>query len=209
MLEFNPDTHEYKYDGKVVLSVTQVLGEWILVNGYYVNTYNPKIVIAESVMRQAADHGTAVHQGVNIILTDNLDWKALDHSLLNPLRQFEAWKAEYNPELVSTGYKMYSRRLKYSGTPDPFYVIKIGRRHVLCFVEIKTGAHMLAGPQLAAYVQLYREFSRFKGEVQRWVLELPREGKYSFLKCQNRYDGQFFESCLFRNSFIGQVQNGL
>jgi len=205
MLEFDAPNHIYRYDGRVVPSVTQILGEWILVNGFYVNTYKTKVVIAESAMKDAADHGTAVHQGVNILLTDHLNWNELHPSLRNPLKEFGRWHIEHGPELVSIGYKMYSKRYGYAGTPDPFYVLKIGRRYVLCFVEIKSGAHLLAGPQIAAYIQMYREHSKFKGDVQRWVLELPKEGAYKFERCGNRLDWAFFESCLLRRSYIERL----
>lgn len=207
---FDKDTHTYRdEEGSTVESVTQILQEWILANGYYVNTYDPSICIAESAMKAAGDHGTAVHDAINIILTNTLDWSVLDPSLVHQLREFERWREEYKPMLVSAGYPMMHMRKRYAGTPDPFYVIRINGRDVLCFVEIKTGGHLLAGPQLAAYVEMYREHSRFKGEIQRWVLWLPKEAPYKFEARTNRADWHFFEARLYQRNYIASLTNAL
>lgn len=190
-LIFNKDTHEYAIEGRRVPSVTQILGEWVQVKEYYVNTFTGTLVAA-SVFKEAGDRGTAVHEAVNILLTLDLDWEYLDPALIYPLKQFIAWREKFKPQLVTTGYPMYSRAHGFAGTPDPFYLIN----GMLTFVDIKTGLeHPMVGPQTAAYVQMYREISKFKGGIKRYSLYLPmKKGTYKYEALDNKMDWQFFRA---------------
>lgn len=201
MLEFDPATHTYTYDGRVVPSVTQVIGEWIPVKhmgfDYLVNAFTGEMVAAEK-FREAADFGTAVHKGAKLILTgEGLDWDALDPALEPPLRQLERWIGDFKVEPRHVEVPMYSKRYGVAGTPDIIcFVLK--NRLIVC--DIKTGSLGAVGAQTAGYEILYREeYRRLSVKISRYALRLPKDGRpYDFIPMRNPEDKQFFLSRVFQ-----------
>lgn len=202
MLTFNEENHEYRWFDKIVPSTTQIIREWILVDDMYVNRFHPEKRIAKSAMQSGGDRGTGVHKAIDIILTSDLDWDALDPSLVPPLREFQRWQRETKAEFVGLGEPMYSEKYGYAGTPDPWFRIKTPFKWVLFCVDLKTGGHDLVGPQTAAYEQLYREKHNYKGVMLRACLYLPAEGPYKFIPLTNRNDWRFFQSCLDQRNYL-------
>lgn len=209
MLVFDDTTHTYRFNGNVVSSVTQILGEYVKSNiygtEYYVNTFTGSAVDAEK-FRVAADHGNAVHLAIKYLLTDGLDMESLDPSILAAVNQFEAWREEYVKEIILVEEPLYSQRYGYAGTPDLVCELRPKYERIyrarICLTDFKTGAHGLSGPQTAAYETLYKEHSRYKGKILRTVLELPKDGgDYKFLTEAGRHDFNMFKSCLFRHNF--------
>ncbi len=202
---FDAETHIYRLDGRVIPSVTQILGEFcpVTISGrdYYVNAFTGSVVGMEK-FDKAADFGTAVHRGCTLILLhgkDFLDWDALAPELVGPLRQFVRWMAEWKPEVILAEAPLYSRKYGYAGTPD--FVAKIKRK--VAVVDIKTGAFDMAGPQVAAYGELYKENYRYRGAVGRYVLHLPKNGgSYKFVPLTNGKDWNFFKSRLYQVQYL-------
>ena len=209
MLKFDEPNHTYSWNGSKAPGVTTILGEYVKSNiygtEYYVNTFNGSAVDAEK-FRVAADHGNAVHLAIKYLLTDGLDMESLDPSILAAVNQFEEWRDEYVKEIILVEEPLFSTRFGYAGTPDlicelrPKYE-RIYRARV-CLTDFKTGAHGMSGPQTAAYEQLYKEHSKYRGKILRTVLKLPKDGgDYKFLPEAGRQDFNMFEACLFRHNF--------
>lgn len=104
-LTFDAELHEYRIDGVVVPSVTQILSEAGLIDGQYYTE--------ESQLR-----GRTVH-----IITALDDRGELDETLVTPEYQgyLNAWrlfKAEMNCEILSIEQRVYNRRYRYAGTMD-------------------------------------------------------------------------------------------
>jgi hypothetical protein len=59
--KFYPETHTYTHGGRAYPSVTQVLGQWLKVGNYYVNTMSGDIVPAD-IFEHARDRGNATHK---------------------------------------------------------------------------------------------------------------------------------------------------
>lgn len=208
MLAFESDTHIYKWNGQVVPSVTQVIGEWRLVTisgrDYYINVFTGGVVDAGK-FDKAADIGTAVHKACGIILEygrDGLDWDALAPELVLSLRHFVLWMEEWKPEILTVEESLYSRQYGYAGTSD--IAVRIKRK--VAVVDIKTGVMFdMAGPQVAAYGELYKENHRYRGSVGRYVLHLPKLGngrEYKFMPLTNGKDWNFFKSRLYQAQFL-------
>lgn len=204
MLTFDPDSHIYKMDDRVVPSVTQVLNEWSLVSffhgQYYVSNLNQAIVSAEK-FRAGADHGTAVHKGCWLILKhghDGLDWDSLDPSLLHQLQQFEKWMEEWKPYIMYVEEPMYSGKHGYAGTSD----IVASFKSKPAIIDIKTGAYSMAGPQTVAYEKLFKGHDKYRGLVKRAVLHLPKTGSYQFKPLTDKRDWDFFRSRLFQYNYL-------
>lgn len=209
MLKFTEDTHTYSWNGSKVPGTTTILGEYVKSNvygtEYYVNTFTGSAVDAEK-FRVAADHGNAVHLAIKYLLTDGLDMESLDPSILATVNQFEAWRDEYVKEIILVEEPLYSTRFGYAGTLDFIFEFKPKYERIyrakICLTDFKTGAHGLSGPQTAAYEQLYKEHSKYRGKILRAVLKLPKDGSdYKFIREEERQDFNMFKSCLFRHNF--------
>ena len=207
MLEFNSDNHVYRRNGQIIPSVTQILGGWweVEISGrdYYLNVLTGSIIAADK-MKTAADHGTAVHKACWLILKhghDGLDWGVLDPELIHPLQQLEKWQEDWKPTVILLEQPMYSDKYGYAGTPDIVALI-LNQATIPAVIDIKTGAYDMAGPQVAAYEQLFKEHDKFRGTVRRYVLHLPKTGSYKFVPLTDKRDWDFFRSRLFQYNYL-------
>ena len=195
MLTFNKERHEYRWQGDIVPSVTQILAEWrevrVYGSAYHVNVFDGT-VIAKDIFSAAADFGSAVHQGAALILQGGLDWEALDPALVPVLRQFERFVLERKLQPVMVEGQLFSKLYWYAGTTD--IIGKIDRDNSLLVIDIKTGGYSMAGPQTAGYEQAYREETRYRGRMKRAALLLPKDGSdYKLVPLTRRDDFAFFK----------------
>lgn len=208
MLEFRPQTHEYLWSGTPCPSVTQVLGEFVKIErgeySYYVSTFNGNAINAD-LFDAAADHGSAIHSAARIILShgpDALDWETLHVDLVATLKQFVAWAdATVCPGPGIVEQPMYSPKLNVAGTPDFIYPAWKNKTQIFDF---KTGAFDLAGPQLAAYEAIYRDYAgvRINHRIERYVLHLPKDGsRYKVIPMKDPTDIHYFKAKLYAYSW--------
>jgi hypothetical protein len=166
MLEFKEDTHEYFWDGRPVVSVTQVMDKVGMVSPFAKN-------------ERAALFGKALHKTIE--LTEKGEEVEYDPAL-EPW--MESWRA-YRDEWRAKGFgiikeyqerPLYSDRYGYAGTPDvPFSdgkLIRLG--------DLKSGmVGATAEVQLAGYCQLLAE-NGFKEarEIERVALRVTDRGLF-------------------------------
>ena len=187
-LKFDPETHIYTIKGRQLPSVTTVIGQFVKVGNQYVNIFTGATIMAD-IFEAAGDWGRAVHNMIALWLENDLEELALTPALTDTLEQFHKWTDEYKPEIVSHEKRLFSKKYYYAGCYDLKCII--GKK--LYIVDYKTGAYSFAGPQLAAYVQLYKEESKYRGRVKRYVLHLPKNGKkFKFVRMDNPHDFDFF-----------------
>ena len=198
MLTFDESTHTYHLNGDRLPSVTQIIGDWIKVSGYYFNVFSGARVKAE-LFEAAGEFGTAVHNMVQYHIEGDLDITTLDPDFLAVLLQFEKWFDATNPEIIDTEAIGYSKRYKFAGKRDIKCIIK----KQLHIVDIKTGAFDMAGPQLAAYVQIDKEMDSSRMTRYRDVLYLPKDGgDYKFVSFSDLNDFPFFLSRLTTYNYL-------
>jgi hypothetical protein len=195
--DFSPESHEYRVNGILKPSVTQIIGEFVkvqLFGGVFYVHVTDGVAIPEEVMKEAQDFGRAQHKiAYHILMGNNIAWASLNPVLVPTANQFIAWMQKYSPAVVVCEQPMYSTRYDYVGTPDLVCWIRIGGKVKLFLIDFKTGLYEMAGPQTAAYEQLYREYSGYKGIIERWVLHLPKDGSsYVFAPLRRRDDMQYF-----------------
>lgn len=202
MLTFDPEKHEYSWDGKPVPGVTTILNEWLKVTiageRYHVNRFTG-VAIPSWKMEEAGQAGTDIHHGCQLILQGGIDWNSLDPSYVAPLKQFERFLSDIGPTVLYTECPIYHPKHIYAGTID--IVAMIGK--ALAFIDIKTGASDTVGPQLSAYERGWTAQERYFGKTERYALWLPKDGsKYKFERLTNDNDFEFFKSCLFQRRFL-------
>jgi len=149
MLTFDGEKHEYVWDGIVVPSVTQIIGEWLELPdlNIYVNKNTGK-TIPSDVMKNAADFGTAIHKAIKLLIENNLDWRSLDENLLPALNQFKNWWLMEAP--------LFKKFIVF---------------------DFKTGATGNVAAQLSGYAQLIKEnehlISLIGSKNIRYICEIP------------------------------------
>jgi hypothetical protein len=206
MLTFDAESHSYFWNGVKAPGVTSILQEWVHVTvgteRYHVNRFSG-VAIPSWKMEEASAKGKDIHLGAQLILQGGIDWEGLAEEYVAPLRQFEKWLAECQPNVLYTETAFYHPKLGYAGTIDIIAEI----RKALAFIDIKTGASDTVGPQVAAYERGWCAENRYLGRVERYTLWLPKDGSsYNFEKLNNPLDFDFFKSCLFQRNFLKGVK---
>jgi len=198
MLTFNPETHEYrKENGDVVPSVTQIINEWIKVTiggeRWHINRFTGAAIPSRK-MEEGAAKGSDLHKGAQLILQGGIDWASLADEYVKPLKQFEQWLKDFQPEALYTEAKVYHPRYNYAGMIDLVMVLD----KKLFIVDIKTGGYSrCAGLQLAAYLEGWVTQEKYTGRTARAVLSLPKDGSsYKFEEITGDNDFNLFRACL-------------
>jgi hypothetical protein len=196
MLTFNEELHEYRWNGKVVPSVTGLINEWlkVTINGsdWHINRFTGA-VIPSYLMDEGAEKGKDLHFGAECILKGGLDWNALDPEYEPPLKMFQKWLDDVKPQILYSEYRFYHKRYGYAGCVDVVAVIE----KALSIVDLKTGEAGLVGPQSAAYLEGYISQEKYIGRTARYCLHLPKDGSnYKFEKLTNENDFEMFKACL-------------
>lgn len=205
-LQFDEANHVYCWDGNTVPGVTTVLGQFkettFYGEKYYIDTYKGTIVEPER-FDLGSDHGTAVHKSIYYDLTCGVDEGTLPPDVLAALEQCREWAKEYVDEIIFVEKPLYSVKHGYAGTADLYCRLKRKYGGKMAIVDFKTGGHDLSGPQTAAYEQMVREDTGYRGTIDRFVLELPKSGdKYRLIQKTGRDDFMFFKSRLFQYNYL-------
>jgi len=194
MLEFREEDHTYLYSDRVVPSVTQAIDEWleIKIHGtrYYVHKFS-NVVISYERMRDAQQHGRAVHKAGLFAIKGTLDWSSLHYELKNPVEQLIKWAEDFKIKPILLEKPLYSKTYRFAGTPD-FIGTMRGIKHRVV-VDYASGAYMMKGLQTAAYEQLYRENYKYRGKMVRFVLHLPKQGPYDLVPQKDAHDWAGFK----------------
>ncbi len=145
-LTFNEELHEYRYNGEIVPSVTQLLSAVGL----------PDLSgIPEANLKIGQERGKKVHQITELWDRHTLDESGLSESGHKYLAQWAyAWDMLGRPEWTGIEVKLYADG--FAGTPDRVFINEPKR---FCLLpDIKTGYDLIAvGPQTAGYEWLIKK----------------------------------------------------
>jgi len=180
-LTFDPVPHEYRWDGQVVPSVTQILEP---ISGYG--------DIPERILRVAAERGSIIHR-----ITELHDYGTLGEYDEQYQPYLDAWKTfllSTNAEIELVELLMYHDKIKYAGTLDRIIRVK-GKRILL---DLKSTYKLMpaVGPQTAAYAQVFNHLNPDDPVKERWCVRLVKDGSFDLHKCKDRGDLTIFQSCL-------------
>lgn len=203
VLQFEPETHIYTFEDRVVPGVTRALGEWVKCRygkyEFYISTIDGTTVDAET-FDAAGDFGTAIHLAAPLAFSGNLDWDALDEDLIPPLKQFMKWAEVWKLKDPQFELRVFSKKYFFAGTLDIMGLILNSER---AEIDIKTGYTGLVGPQTAAYELAYREEYKDRKKLKRYCLHLPRDGsKFTFTEKKDHLDQAFFLNRLFQLNYL-------
>lgn len=183
-LTFDEPSHTYHYEGRVVPSVTQVLGK-----------LHDFSMVPKDVLAAACERGTIVHK-----LCEYHDQGDLDPESIGDYWPYlDAWIAfrqDYGAEWEAIEERHYSDRYGYAGTLDRRGTLrKLGGRWI---VDAKTGAslHRVCGMQLAAYRQQVAEKHPAWLLARRATVQLRPDGTYLFREWTDPDDWSAFLSLI-------------
>lgn len=165
-LEFEPDTHVYKVDGRVLPSVTGIIST--LYDFRYVDP---------AVLQAAADFGTAVHRMCELYDQDNLDLDSLSPALLPYLKAWQRFLSETRATVLEVEKQYHHKTLGYAGTLDR--LLRIDRKKVLTDIKTVSRLSPAVGIQLAGYEGLLIH-NCGREDVVRAAVQLRGDGTYRF-----------------------------
>ena len=181
MLTFDEASHTYRWSGKKVPSVTQILSplqDFSMVN--------------KEVLRRAQLLGTYVHRTTELYDQDDLDFDLLPDEIRPYL---DAWikfrsECEFVPDTIEKRY--YHPQLGYSGTSDRTGLVR-GRMAVIDIKKMEI-LSPVTGIQLAAYKELHNLHGA--KILDRYALGLRKDGTYRLQPYTDATDFSAFVSLL-------------
>lgn len=194
-IDFNEERHEYRIDGHVVPSVTQVLDVVRKEGG------------SESQREYKRQIGKALDTAIELHEKDDLDPDSLDEAVV-PF--FEAWlkfKAETGFRVLLNQLLVYSKKLRCAGTldllgtRDPALMAPDELLDTKCVWTMDAATAL----QTAGYALLSHESHGIRVK-KRGGVQLLRDGTYKFYPYSNPNDEHVFKACLSINAWKGLHQ---
>ena len=188
MLTFDAEKHEYKWDGVIVPSVTQILRPC-----YDFSMIDP------AVLERKRQIGVAVHSAIALEIDGNLDEASIAPEIAGYLKAWRNFRADVDLHEADFGdveIPQYQHVLGYAGTPD-MAVFLDGKWSV---IDVKTAAamHPAWSLQLAAYKGLLDTHTKIgmSAIAHRYSLRLYESGTFNLDEHKNKADWTTFLSFL-------------
>jgi len=186
MLDFDPVAHAYRWQGRPVPNVTNLLRP---LGGY-------EWVDAE-VLERKGELGKAIHLATHLDDLGALDESSVSDGIAPYLEAWRKFRREVPCEWAQSERPLYSQAFGYAGTPDRCGTVR-GDRAV---VDVKSVAQLsfVTGVQLAAYRAL-----AFTEPARRYAVQLKPNGNYVLQEYQSPDDWMCFVALLTINSWKGK-----
>jgi len=184
-LIFDKAEHTYTVDGEVLPSVNEIL---------------QAVGVADYSMIPVADRdryftrGTYVHEAMQLLLRDDLDWDSVDESILGYVQAGDKFIRDTGFEMLVQEVPLYHPAYKYAGTFDVMGFFPDDSR---VLIDWKTGYVMShVRYQVGAYYELLKS-DGLVAPLTGYGVELQANGKYKMSKCWNNVENsQIFLSFL-------------
>jgi hypothetical protein len=183
-LEFEKSTHVYRYGGKIVPSVTQVMAPLIDFS-----------MVDPEILEAARQFGQHCHEACHLFDTGELVRDTLDPLLAPYVDAWGRFLDQSGAVVIASEQSLMHLQLGYAGTPDR--VLDWGRFGV-AIPDLKFTATVpkTVGVQTAAYAKAYASFHGLNKEPVRVCIHLHGDGSYHVHRRQELSDWSYFLSCL-------------
>lgn len=179
-LVFNSGLHEYKYDGVVVPSVTQIINDHMGIT-------------LDFVKQRDLDRGTAVHKAIELYIAGTLDESSVMSELQPYLDAYKKWVKMRQFEASESELRVCNLMHKYAGTIDILGHMK-EHGNELCLIEIKTGAtRRYQRLQTAGYAMAYTGEPE---KIHRYCVHLDKTGEHRTYHQNEAEDFDAFKALL-------------
>jgi hypothetical protein len=187
-LSFDEPTHTYRFAGRVVPSVTQVLEHacrWDF--------------ITPEQLEAAGRRGTYIHQLAHLSDLDELDDdRERDGEHWQRLLAWRAFCRDYGANWSAMETQGYSQLFGFAGTVDRRGLLERHSPSDRWVIDIKSSEALgkTWGPQTAAYKQIAIEEDSSWAFARRATVRLLANGTYKFDECKDREDWPLFKAML-------------
>lgn len=167
-LEFDPEVHEYRYEGEVVPSVTQVI------------THSLGLPFVREYWRwdRAARLGTAVHRAIELFERGTLDWNTVDNHVRPYLRAWQRFREDTGIAPLLIEQRVADPFYRYAGTMD--FLGEIRGQWFLIDWKTSKAKQERWGPQTAAYLRCLEKLTDLPARVRRASVRLRPDGIYQY-----------------------------
>lgn len=190
MLTFNEARHEYRLDGMVVPSVTQILKP---LTDY--SRINP------DALERARQQGVAIHKTVELDVAAQLDEDALPEWLRPYLSAWRSFGASTEFRAIGAELRIGHPTARYAGTPDLICVA--GKEVWLIDVKRSLYAGRAIGLQTAGYARLWHAYPANRKINRRFALVL-RDATYRLEEFKDPHDDAVFLAALTMHKWTTQ-----
>lgn len=189
-LSYDDVTHQYKENGVIIPSVTQVIKEAGLINLDWVE---PEL------LRLKADLGKKVHLATELYDNNTIDLDELHPTLKLYLNGWIKFREDYDFSPTEIELQLYHKLYKYAGRIDR--VGNIGKDKVL--IDIKSGTHQKTNAiQTAGYELLYNQDKKKPGQIKKRLIVYLSESGYKVEENKNPNDKNVFLSALTITNYL-------
>jgi len=180
-LTYRDDIHEYRIDGVVVPSVTQIIKE---------AGFSDYSMVPAPILKAAQKFGKAVHSATELWDKGILDVESLSAPLVPYLEAWKKFRTDYNPVINEIELKLGSEKWRFAGTIDR--IITLNGAGIL---DLKSGFEFI--PATAIQTGGYGILAKEKYKIKfRMGLLLKPDGTYKIQQYKETTDEQTFLSAL-------------
>lgn len=136
-LSFDEATHTYRIGGRVVPSVTQVIGA--VLPGWQASQWH-------------LERGSAVHLACRYLDEGRLDWSTVDDQIIGRVRAWQRFRESFPAKVVACEHSMATPAYQFAGTVDRVLEHQDSTRVI---ADLKSSLTAQVRLQLAAYAILW------------------------------------------------------
>lgn len=195
-IDFDPNEHKYRVDGRPVPSVTALIKGAHDFSG-----------IPEPVLEFARERGSAVHKAVDLDVQGVLDVADLDERILPYFQQWRSFIRDSGFMPLLAELQVASSRFGFAGTLD-LQGVFLARPDRIALVDLKATAALpfTVGPQTSAYERALAEtIGCPAAAIDRYCLHLMPT-RYRLVPLRNPRDWPFFLAALTLRSFLDEYR---
>lgn len=193
-MTYDDDNHQYKLDGLIIPSVTQIIQESGLVNLEWID---------RDLLEAKADLGRKVHSATELYDTNNLNIEELHPTLKLYLDSWIKFRTDYNFVPIEIELKLFHQLYKYAGRIDRIGLLNKN----LTLIDIKSGTEQKTSAiQTAGYELLYNQDKKKGDQIKgRMVVYLGPEG-YKVVPNNNPNDKSVFLAALTITNYLRSIK---
>lgn len=179
---FDAEKHEYRLQGKVLPSVTQVLS--------IVNDFDR---VPRAILEHARERGECLHRAVNLYNRDDLEFESLDNDTSADVYAWARFLRESGAVVIASESPVVHETLGFAGTPD--VVLSWKERIVIPDIKSTYSVPATVGCQTWAYAAAWQSMNGAKRMPERYCIHI-KDGNYTAHKRNDPADQSLFISCL-------------
>lgn len=184
MLTFDPERHEYRWQGALVPNVTRILAPLVDLS-----------MIPPDVLENARQEGIAMHKMVELDAAGDLDVDGLPDWLRPRHAAWRKFLADTGFEVIASEQQVYHPVYRYAGTLDLIGRVPSGE---VWLPDLKRSfaAGAVIGLQTSAYEAAWRAVDKALKKLRRFGLRLLESGDYRLERFEQPDDFQTFLALL-------------